>query len=167
MDSLRTLVVYYSLSGASRAAAQALASKLNADLEEISPASSLGQGFMKYFRAGVGGALRQAWPVRPTRHALANYDCVIIGGPVWIGRVAAPVRGWLKANPLPPRAGFAAFLTLGGGTSCKQAFAEIDELAGRATAAHLEICERDAKSGRSAELIDGFVQSLAPQRRAA
>ena len=160
MESQRTLVAYYSLSGKTKAVAQSLATTLRADIEEITPVSPHGQGFVGYLQAVLAAIFRQAWAVRPTRHAIADYDLVLVGGPIWVGRIAAPVQGWLRANRLPSNCALAVFATFGGFAS-EKAFPELEALAGKTAIARLEIRDRDRAEGLASKLIDAFVRSLA------
>jgi menaquinone-dependent protoporphyrinogen IX oxidase len=168
MANLRTLLVYYSLSGTTKRLALKLAGSLNADLEEIVPVHQLRPGFMTYVRVGWAAVTRSLMPVRPVTHQVGTYDLVIVGGPVWIGHIAAPVRSWLKASGLiaTPTTRFASFVTLTG-SGPKAAFAELDELAGRPAIARLAITESDRKAGREAAQVADFVRKLAPLRLAA
>ena len=90
------LVAYFSVSGHTEALAKAVAAELGADLEAIRPEGSY---------AGFVGALRGMWqhlsgrparltPTRPTD----PYRLVVVGSPVWGGRLAAPVRSYLAAG---------------------------------------------------------------------
>lgn len=90
------LVAYFSVSGHTEALAKALAAELGADLQAIQPEVSY---------AGFLGALRGMWqhfsgrparlkPTRPTD----PYRLVVVGSPVWGGRLAAPVRSYLQAG---------------------------------------------------------------------
>jgi len=166
MANPKTLVAYYSLSGTTRSLAQQLASTLQADLEEIVPVRRQRRGFMTYSRMAWAAFTRASMPVQPPAHAIGNYDLVVVGGPVWVGRVASPVRAWLKANALAPSTRFAAFVTLSG-SSPEASLAELDQLAGRAATARLAIADRDRKARRDTDQVADFVRKLSPLRLAA
>ena len=97
---------------------------LNADLEEIVPVSQFRPGFATYASVGWAALMRAEIPIRPSTRQITAHDLIILGGPVWIGRIAAPVRGWLKASrpAATPSTRFATFVTLGG-SDPKAAFA--------------------------------------------
>ncbi len=168
MANSKTLVAYYSLSGTTKELAQKLATALGADLEEIVPIREPRRGFMTYSRIAWAAFTRSEMPVLPLTHTLADYDLVIVGGPIWIGRIAAPVRGWLKASGLAstPSTRFASFITLGGGEATA-AFTELDDLAGRPAMARLAITDADKKAGRDTTQLADFVRKLSPLRLAA
>jgi flavorubredoxin len=168
MANTKTLVAYYSLSGTTKELAQKLAAALGADLEDVVPIRQLPRGFMTYSCIAWAAFTRAEMPVRTLAHAVGNYDLVIVGGPIWIGRIAAPVRGWLMASGLAstPSTRFAAFVTLGGSDPAA-AFAELDELAGRPALARLAVTDADKKAGRDITQLTDFVRKLSPLRLAA
>jgi flavodoxin len=92
---MQTLVVYYSLSGTTRAVAVALAEELGAEVEEIR---------CDRYRATPWGAVRAVYdiwrgrnpPITEPQHAPSRYDLVVIGSPVWAHHVATPVRVFLR-----------------------------------------------------------------------
>lgn len=157
------LVVYYSRSGYTRRAAVALADAARADIEEIRPLHDY-QGPVGAIRAACDALLHRRPPIAPPRHLPADYETVLIGGPVWAGRMAAPVRSF-AASLGPDCRRLAAFCTMGGrnGDAVLDALAR---LAGRPLAwraawsdadidagAHLACVRGD--SGRLAELLAG------------
>jgi flavodoxin len=95
------LVVYYSLDGNTKYAAEELVSLLGADMLRIDtqmrfPDSKAGKlfigGFLTVF--GFRPELKKN-KIRPEK-----YDTVIIGSPVWAGKCAAPVSTFLEENDL-------------------------------------------------------------------
>ncbi|WP_250516600.1 flavodoxin domain-containing protein [Caballeronia sp. INDeC2] len=93
----KVLVVCYSRTGRTRALAAALAERLHADVEEIIEPGGR-SGLIGVLRAladtlfhcdvRIGGALND----------VSAYDVVVIGTPVWMGTLSAPVRAWLAGN---------------------------------------------------------------------
>ena len=93
---MRTLILYYSVTGHTRKIAQSLAGQLDATLGEIT---------CKAYTSGLG-ALRQAFdvlrggspPIEIPKCAMQDWDLVVIGGPVWGARPATPIRSYLRHN---------------------------------------------------------------------
>jgi flavodoxin len=166
MANAKTLVIYYSRSGTTKALAQTLAASLGADLEEIVPLRIWDRGQMSYMRAGLAAFIRSTWEVKPSVYDVSSYDLVLVGGPIWVGGIAPAVRGWLKANRLGPSARFAAFSTLGG-SDRGAGFAEMQTLAGRAPVATMAVVDRDMKNGLDKAIVNEFTRTLAPLRLAA
>jgi len=94
---MKTLIVFYSRKGRTRAAAAALATELGADLEEIRERRAR-KGFLGFIRSGFEASTRRIVPILPLTKRLADYERVIIGTPVWAGSISSPVRSFLVAH---------------------------------------------------------------------
>jgi flavodoxin len=160
----KTLIVYHSRSGHTRRVAQALAKRLNADLDEIRIVQPL-EGWLGYAMCAIESLAALAPALRPGRFNPAGYDLVAIGTPVWFWNVSSPVRSWLERHPLKRRVAF--FCTMGG-SGASRAFATMADLAGRAPVATLALTEAQV-SALTEEALDDFVRRLqlgAPHRPA-
>jgi hypothetical protein len=106
------LIVFYSRSGYTRRGAQALAQESHADIEEIRPLRDY-PGPRGIARAIFDTLLRRQPALEPLRHCPADYQTVLIGTPVWAGRIAPPVRSFVATYAAGCRR-LAAFCTMGG-----------------------------------------------------
>ncbi|SPB15547.1 flavodoxin [Caballeronia novacaledonica] len=88
----KVLVVCYSRTGTTRALAHALATRLRADVEEIR------SGPIGVLRALADTVFGCDVSVGGTLKDVMAYDVVVIGTPVWMGTLSAPVRAWIVAN---------------------------------------------------------------------
>lgn len=93
---MRPLVIIYSMTGNTRLVGQLLATELDAPMVEIS---------CRRYEGGFLGHLLQAWDIfrggRPTIGMpsdlyLDSFDLLIVGGPVWAGRPAPPLRSLVE-----------------------------------------------------------------------
>lgn len=83
---MKTIVVFYSKTGNNRYLAKRMAPELDADIEEIQPSIG-GFFFLVLFSAlNLGSGLRNM------AYDIADYDRVVIVGPVWMGKLIAPLR---------------------------------------------------------------------------
>lgn len=104
MNARQVLVVYFSSSGTTKKAAQAIAEQLSATLEEIRevnphPADIRGKGMHNFLNMGyvVFHALTgRIVPIQTVQHDPAAYDLVVVGTPVYAGSLPAPVRAYLR-----------------------------------------------------------------------
>lgn len=154
---MHALVVYYSLSGTTRAVATALAKELGADIEEIR-CRRYSLGFRGYLRA-AGDSWRGNLPsIEPLTHVPSHYDLVVIGGPIWAFHPATPLRVCLRqqASRLP---GVAFFLTHGG-SAAAQSLGEMAQLAGQAPIATLVVREADVRQGKFSAAVSAFAAAL-------
>jgi flavodoxin len=81
-----TLVVYYSRKGSNRYLARRIASDLQCELEEIRPRLNSFLLFLMGIHLGI-------WSLR---HNPANYDRVILCGPIWMGKFILPLRDFVE-----------------------------------------------------------------------
>lgn len=155
----RTLIVYYSRSGTTRALAAELAARLGADMAAIQESRP---------RAGVGGFLRSMLevlrgtlpPIEPMHVDLSAYALVVLGTPVWVGRAASPVRRFLQeaASTLPPTAYFCTY----DGSGYDTAFQDMARRHGKRPLATLAVRRRDLAPARHADALEAFLARIAP-----
>jgi flavodoxin len=157
----RTLIAFHSRTGYTRRVAQALADRLNADLDEIQIVQPL-DGRIGYLMCAIEAMTGLAPALRPARRDPTNYELIVVGTPVWFWSLSSPVRSWLEQHPLRGRR-FGFFCTMGGsGASC--VFSTMTELAGDRAVATLALTDHQIDAGPDAQL-DGFVRELRAGRR--
>jgi flavodoxin len=159
----RILVVCFSRGGTTLEVASRIAERCGADLELIKDRTP---------RDGVLGWLRSAfeavlcWPswIQPPRRAVGDYALVIVGTPVWAGRMASPVRSYLLRQQ--GRLRRVAFFCTHGGRGGDKVLAEMAALCGRRPRATLSLAARNLASlGHDPELAR-FVSRVARDREA-
>lgn len=153
----KTLVVYFSWTGHTRQVAEAVAAELGADLEEIREVNPRA-GWIAYFRS-AGEALRKTVvPINPAAKTPSAYDLVVLGTPVWAGRMSAPVRAYITQQ-WPSLRRIALFCTQGSANGAT-ALAQMADLAGKRPLATMMVGERELKSGAWRQKVAGFVKQL-------
>jgi flavodoxin len=153
----KTLIVYHSRSGTTRRVAQALAQRLDADLDEIRIVQPLA-GSLGVLMCAIEALGGLSPALRPAHRSAAGYELVVVGTPVWFWNVASPVRSWLEAQPLKRRVAF--FCTMGG-SGAQRAFATMAALAGKEPVATLALMQHEVEGGGLAGKVDAFVRRLA------
>lgn len=156
-----TLVAYYSMSGNTRRIANEIRDATGADIEEI--------GEIKP-RKGVGGAIRALFdavtrrtpPILVANHNPADYDLLVIGGPVWAGRIASPVRTYAKRYGTHAR--HVAFFCTEGGRGADSAFADLQKLCGRAPDATLAVDAEHLPQVEHHVALGQFTSQISPSR---
>lgn len=153
----RVLVAYYSLTGHTRQVADAIVAACEADTEAITDVRSR-EGFFGWWRSG-----REAWLDRPGEIGAVekdpgDYDLVILGTPVWAGRVSSPMRAYLTRQGA--RCKRVALFCTQGGAGAERALRQMAELCGREPVATLVVNERDFKAGDVQDKVVGFVRLL-------
>lgn len=154
---MKTLVVYYSLSGTTRTVARALAKALNADLEAIH-CDRYPPNFWGRLRAAYDSWKNVLPLIAPLSHPTAQYDLVIVGGPVWATKPATPLRLFLRqqASRLPST----AFFLTHGGSPAQGALSEMSRLAKRAPVATLVVRQADVCNDGFAAAVASFAADL-------
>ena len=160
---MRSLVVFYSLSGNSRVVAEAIAQALEADVEEIR---------CDRYRPGIIGALKagyDSWAGKlpeigtPLRDP-SNYDRVVVGGPIWAWHAATPIRAYLRQ--WSGRLGDVGFYVTHGGSPPGEAFAEMEAFADATPRAVIAIRDRDVKARKFSPAMSAFVSALRQDKAA-
>ena len=96
-ETQKTLVLYYSQTGNTKAVAQEIASRLNADMEEIVPVNP----YDPDFKATIDRCMKDreegiVTEIKPVAADIAKYDLIFIGYPVWFGTYAPPIATYLS-----------------------------------------------------------------------
>jgi len=152
------LIVYYSRSGTTAKVARALAQACGADLEEIHDVRP---------RGGVAGYLRSAWqalrkapaPIAAPQHRPADYPFIVLGTPVWAGKMSAPMRSYiLQQREHFRRVGL--FCTMGG-SGGQDVLTAMAELCNKLPVASMSLQHGDVLAERHAQAMADFSNELA------
>ncbi|GHU73789.1 hypothetical protein AGMMS49992_13530 [Clostridia bacterium] len=91
---MKTLVLYYSLTGHSKTLAEAYAAKKSLPISQITDASKPGK--LKAYTIGCFGAIRGgSWPIT-TDKPLEDYERIVLFSPVWAGSTPPSVNAALS-----------------------------------------------------------------------
>jgi flavodoxin len=153
----RTLVAYYSRSGNTQALARELGAALGADVEEIVEPRHR-RGPIGYLRSLFDVFTDRLPPVAVPHHDPARYDLVLLGGPVWAGHIASPLRSF--AGRYAADAVQVAFFCTEGGKGAEHAFAELRKTCGRAPKATLVVDAEHLAPEKHREAVKDFARQL-------
>lgn len=153
---MRTLIVYYSLTGNTQKIAEALALAFKADNERLQD---------RTVRSGVFGTLRTAYQalfsrpgeIRDVSADPGQYDLLILGGPVWVMKLAPPMRSYILKEK--KRFNKVAFFCTEGSSGGSGVFKAMEILCAKHPLATLEVTEAEIKSAQYNEKIDSFVNT--------
>lgn len=118
-NGMKRAVIYYSLSGNTKEAAEHIAASLDAELIRIDllkklPSNTAGQ-MMK-------GGMQVTFGMRPEitgiPEDISTYDEIILGAPVWAGKAASPVNTMLADKKIADKITY-VFTLSGGGDNDK------------------------------------------------
>lgn len=101
----KTLVVYFSASGSTKAVAETIADELDADIFELVPTQPYSSDDLNWTVSGSrvnrehdDESLRDIALTQTTPANWDDYDTVLIGYPIWWGIAAWPVNNFVKDN---------------------------------------------------------------------
>jgi flavodoxin len=98
---MKTAVIYYSLEGNTRYAAEKIAAQLGADLIQLLPVKEYPTGKVsKYFWGGKSATFGESPKLETYNFDQSQYDLVILGTPIWAGTFAPPLRTFIRQNRL-------------------------------------------------------------------
>lgn len=93
---MRSAVIYYSLEGNTRAAAEKLAGRLGADLFEVRTVKPYPKkGLAKFLVGGKDATLGKLPAIEALDIDPSAYDVVVLAFPLWAGKAAAPINSAL------------------------------------------------------------------------
>lgn len=98
---MKTLIVYYSLEGNTRWAAERIAEKLDADTLRLVPKAAYpDKGFKKFLFGGKSAVMKETPELEPYEVDMVQYERIILATPVWAGTMAPPLRAFLQKEDL-------------------------------------------------------------------
>ncbi|MBR3479123.1 MAG: NAD(P)H-dependent oxidoreductase [Prevotella sp.] len=109
------LVLYYSQTSNTKTVAQEIATRLGADIEEITAVNP----YDGDFQATIGRCMQEREQgvlpeIKPVAADLSKYDVIFLGYPVWFGTYAPPVAAFLDSTDLSGKK-IVPFCTFGSG----------------------------------------------------
>ena len=95
---MKTLVVYYSYSGRSRAVAEKLAKAESLDIAEIKDVRHVSK--LKAYTAGIVASIKgKPWPIQPLVVEWLDYTRLILFAPIWAGNPPPAFNAFMEQLP--------------------------------------------------------------------
>ena len=114
-EEKKILVLYYSQTSNTKTVAQEIATRLNADIEEIVPVTPYDGDFQATIERCNKEREEGVKPeIKPIAADLTKYDVIFLGYPVWFGTFAPPVAAFLDNADLSGKK-IVPFCTFGSG----------------------------------------------------
>jgi flavodoxin len=108
---MRTLVAYYSRTGNTQFAAENVAEHLGAETCEVVDKKNR-KGRLSFLTCGYAAIRKKLTEIEVSK-SIDDYDFIIIGSPVWGGRITPAIRTFIEKNDFSGKK-VACFVTLGG-----------------------------------------------------
>lgn len=87
---MKTLIIYFSLTGATKIVAKTLANQLNADIMEIKDLKQR-NGFKNKITSSIDAVKENKTKIIPEKIDVSGYDLIYIGTPVWASNPAPAI----------------------------------------------------------------------------
>jgi flavodoxin len=160
---MSTLIVSFSRTGHTQTVADLLAERLHADVERIMELGRPRTGLRGWALASLDTLLSSVPALEPSAHDPSRYDLVVIGTPVWLGSIAAPVRTFLmtQRSRLPAVAFFCTYDRRGS----ERALAQMADACGRKPLATLALRTEQITYGTQLGQLRQFIETLGPRAR--
>jgi len=155
---VKILVACYSRTGTTKTVGEAIAKELKADSDEIIDLKKrTGLRPVRWLIAG-GDAKRGKLTKIRTKKKPESYDTIIVGTPIWGGRMAPAVRTYLTIHDFSgKKVGF--FSTAGG--NAEKAFVEMKTLVPKSKLVeNLGVISQEVESGAYKDKVKPFVKKF-------
>lgn len=97
---MKKLFIYYSLSGNGDLVAETLASK-GYEIRKVTPQKTPPKSFFfRILAGGFGAGIGRKEPLADYDSDVAGYDKIVVGTPIWNGRISCPVNTVLSETGL-------------------------------------------------------------------
>ena len=159
---MKTIIVYYSMSGNTEFAAGKLAAALGADTLRLEPEKAYpDHGFKKFFWGGKSAVMAETPPLRPYAFSAADYAQIILGFPVWAGNLTPPLRTFLRDNAAALAGKRVAAFACQSGSGAEKAFARLQDALGRPLFARLILIDpRTKPAADNDEKLQSFIREV-------
>lgn len=154
---MKTLIVYYSKTGNTKAVAKELAQNLNADLEELTEIQSKA-GIVGMLIAGKDAMFEKSTAINDLKLKLSDYDLVIIGTPIWMWTMSNPIRGFIEKYKTDLKK--VAFFATMGSSGDKRTFSQMEKLSGLTPVATVAVTEGKVKKGEFKGDLATFIETV-------
>ena len=160
---MKTVIVFYSMSGNTGQTAKKLADRLGADLTELKPVKAYpDKGFRKFLRGGRSAVTAETPALQPYSFDPHAYERVIFGFPVWAGNVAPPIRTFVQENREALKGMKLAAFACQSGSGAEKAFGKLRAFIGTETLAPTMALTdpKDRPRAENEQAISEFIAGL-------
>jgi hypothetical protein len=153
---MKVLVVSYSHTGTCRRVRQALCTQFGwaeTEVQDLRPGRS-------NLRCVLDSLLRRAPAIQYTGPAPEQFDAVVLVAPIWAGRLAGPMRSFVRAysQQLPAVVGLISVM---GNRGAPNALSEVSASLGRSPAVFAMLTSREVDTGAFGERLEEIRRRVA------
>jgi flavodoxin len=154
---MKYLVAYYSRTGHNKTIGEEIAKALSADIDEIIDKKKR-SGRIGWLRAGRDSSFGKMTEIQTEKNP-QDYAIIILGTPIWAGKIPPAMRTYLTKNDLTGKK--VAFFVCSGGDGYTKVFPTLMEFTSGATQiATLGITEEQFKNDAYQSQLEAFIAKL-------
>ncbi|MDP2925925.1 MAG: hypothetical protein Q8N99_06140 [Nanoarchaeota archaeon] len=154
---MKTLIAYYSRTGTTKKIARELAEYLSADEEGIIDLTDR-DGAIGYIKSRKDALLGKTTNIKTPVNDPREYDLVLLGTPVWAGRMAPAMRTYMKFHK--DRFGNVACFCTMKGASSRIVLKQIEKGIGKKPLALMSLQTKEAKENLHEKKIKDFIKQI-------
>ena len=154
---MRILVIFYSRSNNTRRAAEEIRNALDCDLEELIDIQDR-TGALGYLHSAINAIRKTPSTIKEIKNDLSEYDLIIMGTPVWTGKMSTPIRTFIIQNHTKFKK--TAFFCTATGSNFDGTFIEMQKLSKTTPLAQLGLTGKEINDGRYKSKLNKFVKKL-------
>jgi flavodoxin len=159
--NFRTLVVSFSRTGQTQKVAQLISDTLQADKQEQIGETSKRLSPLGYARSAWEALVGSSPLIQRPHFDPSEFDMVVLAAPVWMGRIASPMRTYLLKMELHlPRV---AFVVTEGGSGGNRALLQMRDLCSKIPLVELVLTEDEIRRGSHIHKVKTFCEQLKAQ----
>lgn len=149
------LVAYYSRTEVTKKLAEAIASEVGADIEEIVSKVNY-NGKIGFARGGKDSLSEKIIDLEPFKHNVSDYDLVYLGVPLWAGKAANPMLSYIKKNE--GKFNNVKFFATAGSSDFGGLFKQLEKYVGKAPLKTLGLTTKQVKHDEFKEDLASFIE---------
>ncbi|MDD5530829.1 MAG: flavodoxin [bacterium] len=154
---MKILVTFYSRTGNTKKVAETIAGTLKCDIEEIVDMKSR-KGAWGWIVSGKDATQKNLTTIGAITKSPDSYDLIIIGTPIWGGKMTPAVRTYLSQNKEKIKS-IAFFCTMGG-SNAGNAFKDMEDFVGKQPLRTLEISTKEVVQGAYIQKVKDFTAGV-------
>jgi menaquinone-dependent protoporphyrinogen IX oxidase len=154
---LNAIVVFFSRDGTTRKVAQAIGDRLHCEVEEITEPKGR-KGFLGFMRSGYQAYRQKASKINPIVAKVKRFDIVVVGTPVWAGRLSSPVRAFLVKHGKGVRK--VAFFCTKASSESSKVFGAMESLTGKAPVSILDLKKEEVDKHTYYKKLNDFLRKI-------
>ncbi|HMK53929.1 MAG TPA: flavodoxin [Methanobacteriaceae archaeon] len=154
---MKILVVFYSRSDNTRRVAAEIRTILDCDIEEVIDTQNR-SGTLGYIRSVIHAIMKTPAIIEEIKNDPANYDLLIMGTPVWSGKMSTPTRAYIAQNH--DKFNNMAFFCTAIGPNFDGTFSEMEKLSETSPLAKMGLRAKEINDGSYKSKVAQFVEKI-------